>query len=447
MHLKSNLTVNIESGATVHFSDNFADYLPFVQMRWAGLTMQTFSPLFYAVGEENITLCGRGTIDGQGAKWWAEALRLQALVKENKVEPPTTYQKMWVDANPNYEIPPYWEKYMERHFFPPSFVQFFQCNNILIEGITIINSPFWTINPEFCDNLTIHGITINNDAHSPNTDGIDPSSCSNVHISDCHINVGDDCICIKSGRDADGRKWGKPCENITITNCTMLAGHGGVVIGSEMSGGVKKVTISNCVFDGTDTGIRMKASRGRGGVVEEIRVDNIIMSNIKKNAFIFDLYYDGVSPQEPVSERTPIFRNIHISNITGNSARSIGYIKGLEEMPIEELSFSNINLTAKDGFSAKTARNIQFHNVDFTVEKGASFSFTDCSDIVLDNVRSKRPIKGKAIVSVINTNNLFINNCFQPVQTDVFCESKDSELVWGNNFFNQVTIQLKEIKP
>jgi polygalacturonase len=445
IHLKSNITVHIESGATVHFSDNFDDYLPFVQVRWSGLVMQSFCPLFHAADAENITICGRGTIDGQGEKWWTENGRLGALIRNNKIkdEPLTSYQKMWVNANQGFDIPPYWENYMMRKFYRPPFIQFFQCKNILIEGITIINSPFWTVNPEFCDNLTIHGITITNPSRSPNTDGINPSSCSNIHISDCHINVGDDCITIKSGRDADGRKWGKPCENITIINCTMLAGHGGVVIGSEMSGGVKKVTISNCVFNGTDAGIRLKSSRGRGGIVEEIRVDNIVMNNIQKSAFIFDLYYDGTSQPEAVSERTPVFRNIHISNVTGSNIRKVGYISGLEEMPIEEISFSNINVTAKEGFSAKTARNIQFHNVDFAVEEGASFAFTDCRDIVLDNVRSKLPVKGQAVVTVTNTKNLFVNNCFQAVQTDIFCESKDSEVIWGNNFFNHVSVKVK----
>ena len=177
--------------------------------------------------------------------------------------------------------------------------------------MTFQNSPFWTINPEFCDNVTISGITIFN-PHSPNTDGINPSSCKNVHISNCHISVGDDCITIKSGRDEDGRKYGRPTENVTITNCTMLSGHGGVVIGSEMSGGIKKITISNCVFDGTDRGIRIKSARGRGGIVEDIRVDNVVMNTIKEEAFIMDLFYDKSNAVEPVSERTPIFRNIHI---------------------------------------------------------------------------------------------------------------------------------------
>ena len=438
--MKSNITIHIESGAVIRFSDNFDDYLPFVLMRWEGTVMNSFSPLFYAVDAENLTITGRGKVEGQGAKWWAENDRLSRIVRENKSDDValTKYQQMWADANPDFTVEPYYQRSVLRKFFRPPFIQFFRCKNIRIDGITIVDSPFWTINPEFCDNITIHGVTIINHPDSPNTDGINPSSCSNVHISNCHLDVGDDCITIKSGRDGDGRKWGKASENITITNCTMLAGHGGVVIGSEMSGGVKKITISNCVFDGTDAGIRFKASRGRGGIVEEIRVDNIVMNNIQRNAFIFDLYYDKDSQPEPVSERTPVFRNIHISNVTGSNINKIGYITGIEEMPIEEISFSNVNMSGKEGFSAKTARNIQFHNIDFAVAKGASFEINDCEDIILNNVRSKTPISGQAVVSVSNTQNLFINNCFPIVETDIFCESKNSKLIWGNNFFNNV---------
>jgi polygalacturonase len=254
--------------------------------------------------------------------------------------------------------------------------------------------------------------------------------------------VGDDCVTIKSGRDADGRKYGKPCENITITNCVMLSGHGGVVIGSEMSGGVKKVTISNCVFNGTDAGIRLKASRGRGGVVEEIRVDNIVMNDIQKNAFIFDLYYDRDSKQEPVSERTPVFRNVHISNVTGSNVKKVGYITGIEEMPVDNISFSNINIVAETGFTARTATNIQFHNVDFAVKTGASLAFTDCKDIVLDNVRTKAPLPNQAVVELNKVENVFISNCFQITPADIFCKVKDSNVVWGNNFLKNVKTEI-----
>lgn len=442
INLKSNITLNIEIGATLRFSDQFEDYLPFKRVRWEGIFMNSFAPLINAQNAENISITGRGTLDGQGLKWWEFDLPIiNETRKTGKATNISPIQKKWEDDNKDIVVEDYYKRSMERRFFRPPFIQFLECDNVLIEGVTIKNSPFWTINPVGCNNLVVHGVTILNPSQNPkgpNTDGINPSSCKNVRISDCFISVGDDCITIKSGRDADGRKYGKPCENITITNCVMLSGHGGVVIGSEMSGGVKKITISNCVFDGTDAGIRLKASRGRGGIVEEIRVDNIVMNDIQKNAFIFDLFYDKYSKPEPVSERTPIFRNIHISNVTGSNIKKIGYITGIEEMPVEEISFSNINLVGQEGFSVKTAKNIQFHNVDFAVEKGASFSFTDCKDIVLNNVRSKNPIKDQAVVEIENVENAFINNCFPIAKTDIFCNSVKSRIVWGNNFMNNV---------
>lgn len=361
IHLKSNITIDLEAGATLLFSDNFDDYLPFVEMRHEGVVMNSFSPLIYAVDCENITIKGEGTLDGQGKAWWKEFRNVTAnLDKEvNK------YQPMWEQANDVKAIYAATnEDYigtLKRRFFRPPFIQPVRCKNVRIEGVHITNSPFWTVNPEFCVNVTIKGITINN-VPSPNTDGINPESCCNVHISDCHISVGDDCITIKSGRDLQGRNYGVPCENITITNCTMLAGHGGVVIGSEMSGSVRKVTISNCVFDGTDRGIRLKSTRGRGGVVEAIRVSNIVMSNIKEEAIILDLKYSQM-PQEAVSERTPIFRDIHISGLTGIDVNTPIYIRGLEESPITDISLSDINLASKGEPVFENCERIKLDNV------------------------------------------------------------------------------------
>jgi len=369
--LKSNITIELEAGATLLFSDNFDDYLPFVEMRHEGILMKSFSPLIYAVDAENITIKGEGKIDGQGQKWWDEFYRVIEDLKANGIRNFNKYQPMWDKANDAKalyaETNEDYVSSMQRRFFRPPFIQPVRCKNVKIQGITIINSPFWTVNPEFCENVTVEGITINNPL-SPNTDGINPESCRYVHISNCHISVGDDCITLKSGRDLQARKLGMADENITITNCTMLAGHGGVVIGSEMSGGVKKVTISNCVFDGTDRGIRIKSTRGRGGVVEDIQVSNIVMKNIKEEAITLDLLYSKM-PVEPLTERTPIFRNINISNVTGSDVLIPIKIRGLEESPISDITFTNINIDGKQKCVFQNYKNIKMNDVFVNGEK------------------------------------------------------------------------------
>ena len=346
IRLKSNITLELEAGATLLFSDNFDDYLPFMEVRHEGVMMKSFSPLISAMDAENITIKGEGTLDVQGKAWWSDFLRIYFDLEKNGMRELNKYQPLWErenDVEALYaETNEDWHGTLKRRFFRPPFIQPVRCRRVRIEGVKIINSPFWTVNPEFCDNVVVTGVTIHN-VPSPNTDGINPESCRNVHISDCHISVGDDCITLKSGRDAQARRLGVPCENITITNCTMLSGHGGVVIGSEMSGSVRKVTISNCVFDGTDRGIRIKSTRGRGGVVEDIRVSNIIMSNIKREAVVLNLKYSEM-PVEPMSERTPLFRDISISGLTAVGVKTPVKIVGLEEAPVTDIILRDINV-------------------------------------------------------------------------------------------------------
>ena len=279
IHLKSNITLHLDAGAVLAFSQDFDDYLPMVPSRWEGTECINFSPPIYAYRAENIAIVGRGMIDGQGKAWWDFHRKLRAeLQKNKKIEEPSKWSRLFAEKNAGNALMERWESF--GCFLRPPMIQPVECRNVRIEGISLKDPPFWTINPVYCENLTVTGISIKNPEDSPNTDGVNPDSCRNVHISDCHISVGDDCITIKSGRDEDGRRVGRPCENITVTNCTMLDGHGGVVIGSEMSGGVRRVTISNCVFEGTDRGIRIKTTRGRGGVIEDIRVSNVVMTRI-----------------------------------------------------------------------------------------------------------------------------------------------------------------------
>ena len=438
LHLKSNITLHLDAGALVRFSDNPDDYLPFVLVRWEGVLMNSFSPLLHADQVENITIEGRGVFDGQGKKWWDTILGYVAQIRKNgDVDSINEYQKMWMEANKDIQVSDYYKNTLKRRFFRPPFFQAYKSKNIRITGVKFMNSPFWTINPIFCDNITIDGITINNPT-SPNTDGINPSSCSNVHISNCHISVGDDCITIKSGRDAEARQLNVPCQNITITNCTMLNGHGGVVIGSEMSGSVRKVTISNCVFDGTDRGIRLKSSRERGGIVEEIRVSNIVMKNIQREAFMFNLMYDRNLPEEPVNEKTPTFRNIHISNITGSEVRQACRMIGIPEMPVQNISFSDINIDSRLGFDISTAKNIEFHDVTVNAKQGPAFKVTSSQDLVFDNIKTNQPNDKTPVLDIMDCSDSYIYNCFQIVNTDIFLsvsgDHTQSLYLWNNQF-------------
>ncbi len=258
-----------------------------------------------------------------------------------------------------------------------------------------------------------------------------------MHISDCHITVGDDCITLKSGRDEQARNLAVPCENITITNCTMLAGHGGVVIGSEVSGDVRKVTISNCVFDGTDRGIRLKSTRGRGGIVEEIRVSNIVMKNIQQEAIILNLKYSNMDP-EPVSERTPIFRNIHISGLTGSDVNRAIEIVGLEEMAVSDISLSDINIQSKEGARINFVKNILLRDV--RIDSSSPFAVLNSENIAMHNVSTGTPDADKPLISVKDSKDLFIQGCFPMPGNRSFIQldGKNEGIVLKNNYFGRI---------
>ena len=319
-------------------------------------------------------------------------------------------------------------------FMRPPFIQPYGCTNVLVEGVTIRNSPFWNINPVFCEGVNVRGVTIISPASSPNTDGVNPDSCRNVRISDCYISVGDDCITLKSGRDANGRRAGRPLENCTIVNCTLLRGHG-LSIGSEMSGGVKNITIANCVFDGTDRGIRIKSTRGRGGVVEDIRISNLVMRNIRNEALLLTTFYTKTEP-EPVSERTPIFRNIHFDGITGN-AKIACELTGLEEMPIEGVTFCDIQLDAGTGFALKDAKGIEFHHVTVNTESGPVATASATDGLEIDGVKTTKPHAGAPVFQLDNVKNVFVHGCTAAPGTETFLSvnenSADNVTMDGNN--------------
>lgn len=371
VRLKSNITLYLDAGARVVFSWSQDDY-PVIDSRWEGSACRTYAPQIYGTGLKNVTITGRGVLDGQGDYWWQ-------VFRDRKLRFPR-----------------------------PRLISFEDCSNVTIEGVTLLNSPSWTINPILCRNVTIHRVTVENPADSPNTDGINPESCKNVHISDCHLDVGDDCIALKSGTEALTPRV--PCENITITNCTMVHGHGGVVIGSEMSGDVRNVVISNCVFEGTDRGIRIKSRRGRGGVVEEIRVNNIIMKGVISPFVIHMYYHCGAGGKDefvrdkkphPVTEATPFFRGIHFSNITAKNVKAAaGFIYGLPEAPVTDLTFDNIAVEMasdavpdfpammdqvepmkKEGFFCCNAKLVSFSNIRLSGHSGPAFKVVHAEEV------------------------------------------------------------------
>jgi polygalacturonase len=440
IRLQSHITLYLDAGATLKFSTDFDDYVPMVPSRWEGITVTNFSPLICAYQAEDIAIVGRGTIDGQGQAWWDFLHKLRS----NRDEPRSKWQEEFARLNK--------DKITELNYGPlnigflrPPFFQPYECTNVLVEGISIRNSPFWNVTPVYCEDVNVRGVTIISPATSPNTDGINPDSCRNVHISDCLISVGDDCITIKSGRDADGRRIGKPAENYTIVNCTLLRGHG-LSIGSEMSGGVKNITVANCVFDGTDRGIRIKSTRGRGGVIEDVRISNLVMRHIRDEALVLTTFYTKTQP-EPVSDRTPTFRNFHFDGITGD-ARVACEVTGLGEMPIEGITFHDIQLDAKTGFALKDARGIELHHVTVNTESGPAVVASTTDGLEIDGVSTTKPHAETPVVQLDQVKNVFVHGCVAAPGTETFLratENSAGEVTLDGNNLKQAKTAVEKV--
>ncbi len=349
VYLCSNLTLELEAGAVVRFTQDFAAY-PVVPTRWGGNMVNGFSPLIYGVGLENVEIRGRGVFDGQGKAWWDEYSRLAGA---GIAAPYDDRTRAIAAANPGYEQMGHGGGGFESQFLRPPLLQLLECRHVHIEGVTLRNSPFWNTHIVLCDDVTVSNVRFQNPEEAPNGDGLDIDSSTCVRVSDCHFDVGDDCLCLKSGVDADGLRVGRPTENVTITNCTMRKGHGGVVLGSESAGDIRQVVVSNCIFDGTDRGIRVKSRRGRGGVIEDFRVVNVIMRDVGCPFAVSGYYWCGTpearkawiaSPEaQPVTEETPILRNFQFAHITCRRARwTAGVFQGLPEAPVTDLLLDDI---------------------------------------------------------------------------------------------------------
>ena len=318
--LKSNVNLHLSDGAVLKFTTDVKQYFPAVPSRWEGIDCNNTHPLIYAYGETNIALTGGGTIDGCAAQdnWWGRGRiterRPWPLDPSDPKSPMMEGSRVRLLAWGESGAPMYERTYTETDGLRPQTLHFNRCTTVLIEGVTLLRSPFWVIHPLMCNDLTVRGVTINN--NGPNGDGCDPESCRNVLIEDCVFNTGDDCIAIKSGRNEDGRKWGIPSENIIVRNCRMANGHGGVVIGSEISGGYRNLWVENCKMDSPnlDRVIRIKTSTARGGVIEGIHVRNVEVGQCREAVLRINLKYE----QNEIAKRgfIPEVRDVTLENVT-----------------------------------------------------------------------------------------------------------------------------------
>jgi polygalacturonase len=403
LKLTSRLELHAEAGATVLFSRRFEDY-PLISSHFEGKPwIRCQSPLD-AEGQEHIAITGMGVFDGGGdawrpvkrwkitgmqwdrlvrsggvvedtdGVWWPTkaalegAIRLEELIQKGKSTPE--------------DLMPY------RDYLRPNLLSFRRCSRILLDGPTFQNSAAWNLHPWASEHVTIRNVNVRNPWYAQNGDGLDLDSCRYALIEGCTFDVGDDAICLKSGKDEAGRSLGIPCEYITIRNCTVYHGHGGFVIGSEMSGGVRHVKISDCTFMGTDIGLRFKSARGRGGIVEDIIIERIRMTDIAGEAISFNLFYEGVEGSGtaseisfPVSVETPIFRNILIKDVDCVGADMAFLVNGLAEMPLEGVKVKNYNAASRQGVVCHNVKRLSLEDVSLFTSEGPLVKLHQCQEV------------------------------------------------------------------
>ena len=398
--LKSHIRLQLDDMAVIKFAPRLSLYKSLGELFGAneetgnGGSEHRQSPLC-AYGATDIEICGRGIIDASGEQWrpfkkgnattyeWRDRLTREGVLnaKEDRWYPMTAEEQEYARARmlERGDSTDRWKEYKD--MVRPELLHFIRCSRVRLDGVTFQNSPMWNLRPELCDNVTITGCTVRNDHNAANGDGIDIESCRNVRLSRCVFDVGDDGICLKSGRDEAGRRRGVPTQDVIIDSCVVYHAHGGFVVGSEMSGGVRRVSVSDCLFMGTDNGLRFKSNRDRGGVVDSIFASRIYMERIKNEGILFDLYYfkpsEGraflkdmqgykVTDVPAVGEGTPTFRNIFISDITCAGADRAIYMDGLPELPIDGITISGLHATAANPSLISEGTNISLSDITIT---------------------------------------------------------------------------------
>jgi len=359
LHLKSNVNLHVMEGATLLFDPDQARY-PNVLTLFEGVECMSFSPLVYAFEQENIAVTGAGVLDGSASEtqWW------------DRKRPPTPQkadvQRLYAMAEQG--VPVEQRAFGLGSFLRPSFIQPYRCRNVLIEGVTLRRAPMWNIHPVLSTNVTVRRVTV--DTHGPNNDGCNPESCRDVLIEDCFFNTGDDCIAIKSGRNADGRRVGVPSENIIVRNCTMRDGHGGVVIGSEISGDCRNVFVENCTMDSAALGsaLRFKSNTYRGGTIENVYLRNVSIPKVSGAIVLMQLKY-----QRETGPHAPIIRNVHLDNVTSLSSRHVLNLGGVEGGLIDGVYVRNSTFSGvRAPDIIEHVRDVRFTNVTILAETDAA---------------------------------------------------------------------------
>lgn len=413
--LKDNIELHLSQQAMILFSPDTKLY-PLTEIIFEGLNTWRMQSPISARGVKNVAITGGGVIDGNGDAWrmvkkskvtesaWKKLVASGGIVDGSNWFPTESYyrgQKGATDQNVNENMKTKEDFEPIRDFLRPVLVAIHNCENVLLEGVTFQNSPCWTIHPAICTNLTIDGITVRCPAYAQNGDGVDIESCKNVLMVNSSIDAGDDAICIKSGKNEDGRRRGIPCENVIVQNCIVFHGHGGFVVGSEMSGGVKNVCVRDLTFSGTDVGLRFKSTRGRGGVVENIFIENVTMNNILTDGLLFDLFYGGKSasealadgdegeasdmPFKPVDETTPAFRNIDIKNVRCYGARRAMLFNGLPEMNVEHVRVENAQFYTTTGAQINESTDVVLKDVTVVPKQGPALAINNAKQVVAEN--------------------------------------------------------------
>ncbi|UGU14406.1 glycoside hydrolase family 28 protein [Sinomicrobium kalidii] len=371
IHLKSNVNLHTEEGAVVLFSTNTEDYLPVVHTSYEGVELMNYSPLIYAYRQKNIAVTGKGVFNGQAgnSNWWPwcgskDYGYVEGAPHQRNEQNLPRLRKMNDEGTPVEE-----RVFGKGHHLRPTFFEPFECENVWVQGVTFTNAPFWVMHPIKSNSVTVDGVTVK--SHGPNNDGCDPEYAKNVHIKNCVFDTGDDCIAIKSGRNNDGRRVNIPSENIVVEDCDMKDGHGGVVMGSEISAGVRNVYVRNCTMDSPnlDRAIRIKTNTLRGGFVENVYVNNIQVGQVKEAVLKINTHYAIYEDQE--GEYMPAIKNIHLKDVTVKNSGKYGIlIRGREASKVRNVSFENVSISgAKTAMSVENSEPVKFINTTINGKK------------------------------------------------------------------------------